>query len=93
MQLRVCDVDLGKQPKLSINNKHPDKKLKNSASKRDVSINDEVYVIMSELVDGKGQDELLFNLQYSKLNGYVGKPSKFFSGLLKSLGFSDVSLH
>ncbi|TON44436.1 tyrosine-type recombinase/integrase, partial [Vibrio parahaemolyticus] len=38
-------------------------------------------------------NEHLFSLPYSKQNGYAGKPSKYFSGLLKSLAIDGVSFH
>ncbi|WP_231566695.1 site-specific integrase [Vibrio variabilis] len=92
-QLRVCDIELGKQPSLSINDSHTDKKLKNSASEREIPISNELKKLFEELVEGKGDDERLFELPYSKYNGYVGKPSKFFSQLLKQLDIDHVTFH
>ena len=92
-QLRVGDIDLGKQPSLSINDSHTDKKLKNSASEREIPITNELKKLFVELVEGRGDDERLFELPYSKYNGYVGKPSKFFSGLIKQLKINDVTFH
>ncbi|HHF3070738.1 TPA: site-specific integrase [Vibrio diabolicus] len=92
-QLRVCDIDLGKQPSLSINDSHTDKKLKNSASEREIPITNELRKLFVELVEGRGDDERLFELPYSKYNGYVGKPSKFFSQLLKQLDIDNVTFH
>ncbi|WP_061011071.1 site-specific integrase [Vibrio sp. CUB2] len=92
-QLRVGDIDLGKQPSLSINDSHTDKKLKNSASAREIPITDELKKLFSELVEDESDDEALFELPYSKYNGYVGKPSKFFSDLIKHLKIKDVTFH
>ncbi len=92
-QLRVGDIDLGKQPSLSINDSHTDKKLKNSASERELPISNELKKLFVELVEGRGDDERLFELPYSKYNGYVGKPSKFFSVLIKQLKIKDVTFH
>lgn len=92
-QLRVCDVKLGDEPTLSINDSHDDKKLKNSSSKRILPITTPLLNLLNELVAGKGKNEHLFTLPYSKQNGYAGKPSKYFSELLKSLDIKDVSFH
>ncbi|HIF6159894.1 site-specific integrase [Vibrio parahaemolyticus] len=92
-QLRVCDVKLGYEPTLSINDGHDDKKLKNSSSKRILPITTPLLNLLNELVAGKGKNEHLFTLPYSKQNGYAGKPSKYFSELLKSLDIKDVSFH
>ncbi|ENY7807832.1 recombinase [Vibrio parahaemolyticus] len=92
-QLRVCDVQLGDEPTLSINDDHDDKKLKNSSSKRVLPVTTPLLNLLNELVAGKGKNEHLFTLPYSKQNGYAGKPSKYFSGLLKSLDIKDVSFH
>lgn len=92
-QLRVCDVQLGDEPTLSINDDHDDKKLKNSSSKRVLPITIPLLNLLNELTVGKGKNEHLFNLPYSKQNGYAGKPSKYFSELLKLLGIKDVSFH
>lgn len=92
-QLRVCDVQLGDEATLSINDDHDDKKLKNSSSKRVLPIITPLLNLLNELVAGKGKNEHLFTLPYSKQNGYAGKPSKYFSVLLKSLGIKGVSFH
>ncbi len=92
-QLRVCDVKLGDEPTLSINDGHDDKKLKNSSSKRVLPVTIPLLNLLNELIAGKGKNEHLFTLPYSKQNGYAGKPSKYFSGLLKSLDIKDVSFH
>ncbi|EGQ9702001.1 site-specific integrase [Vibrio parahaemolyticus] len=92
-QLRVCDVQLGDEPTLSINDGHDDKKLKNSSSKRILPITTPLLNLLNELVAGKGKNEHLFTLPYSKQNGYAGKPSKYFSGLLRSLDIEGVSFH
>ncbi|WP_045478911.1 tyrosine-type recombinase/integrase [Vibrio owensii] len=92
-QLRVCDVQLGDEPTLSINDDHDDKKLKNSSSKRVLPVTTLLLNLLSELTAGKGKNEHLFSLPYSKQNGYAGKPSKYFSGLLKSLDIKEVSFH
>ncbi len=92
-QLRVCDVQLGDEPTLSINDNHEDKKLKNSSSKRILPVTDSLLSLLNDLMVGKGKDEHLFYLPYSKQNGYAGKPSKYFSGILKSLGMTGVSFH
>lgn len=92
-QLRVCDVKLGDEPTLSINDGHDDKKLKNSSSKRVLPVTTPLLNLLNELIAGKGKNEHLFTLPYSKQNGYAGKPSKYFSGLLKSLDIKDVSFH
>lgn len=92
-QLRVCDVKLGDEPTLSINDGHDDKKLKNSSSKRVLPVTTLLLNLLNELIAGKGKNEHLFTLPYSKQNGYAGKPSKYFSGLLKSLDIKDVSFH
>ncbi|EPU2896912.1 tyrosine-type recombinase/integrase [Vibrio vulnificus] len=92
-QLRVGDIDLGKQPSLSINDSHTDKKLKNSASEREIPITNELKKLLVELLERKSVDERLFQLPYSKYNGYVGKPSKFFSQLLKQLDIDHVTFH
>lgn len=92
-QLRVCDVKLGDESTLSINDGHDDKKLKNSSSKRILPITTPLLNLLNELVAGKGKNEHLFTLPYSKQNGYAGKPSKYFSELLKSLDIKDVSFH
>ncbi|MFV8409205.1 site-specific integrase [Vibrio owensii] len=92
-QLRVCDVQLGNEPTLNINDDHEDKKLKNASSKRVLPITAPLLNLLNELVAGKGKNEHLFTLPYSKQNGYAGKPSKYFSGLLKSLGAKGVSFH
>jgi len=92
-QLRVCDVQLGNEPTLNINDDHEDKKLKNASSKRVLPITAPLLNLLNELVPGKGKNEHLFTLPYSKQNGYAGKPSKYFSGLLKSLGAKGVSFH
>ncbi|HHG3337065.1 site-specific integrase [Vibrio parahaemolyticus] len=92
-QLRVCDVQLGDEPTLSINDGHDDKKLKNSSSKRVLPVTTPLLNLLNELIAGKGKNEHLFNLPYSKQNGYAGKPSKYFSELLKSLDIKDVSFH
>ncbi|EHW0652368.1 tyrosine-type recombinase/integrase [Vibrio parahaemolyticus] len=92
-QLRVCDVQLGDEPTLSINDDHDDKKLKNSSSKRVLPLTTLLLNLLSELTAGKGKNEHLFSLPYSKQNGYAGKPSKYFSGLLKSLAIDGVSFH
>lgn len=92
-QLRVGDIQLGKQPNLSINDCHSDKKLKNSASEREIPIASELKELFVELLEGKGLDDRLFDLPYSKYNGYVGKPSKFFSELIKQLKIKDVTFH
>ncbi|EOV9224288.1 tyrosine-type recombinase/integrase [Vibrio parahaemolyticus] len=92
-QLRVCDVQLGDEPTLSINDDHDDKKLKNSSSKRVLPVTTLLLNLLSELTAGKGKNEHLFSLPYSKQNGYAGKPSKYFSGLLKSLAIDGVSFH
>ncbi|HCE2053353.1 TPA: site-specific integrase [Vibrio parahaemolyticus] len=89
-QLRVCDVQLGDEPTLSIND---DKKLKNSSSKRVLPVTTPLLNLLNELVAGKGKNEHLFTLPYSKQNGYAGKPSKYFSELLKSLDIKEVSFH
>ncbi len=92
-QLRVCDVQLGDEATLSINDDHDDKKLKNSSSKRVLPIITPLLNLLNELVAGKGKNEHLFTLPYSKQNGYAGKPSKYFSVPLKSLGIKGVSFH
>ncbi|EJG1858564.1 tyrosine-type recombinase/integrase [Vibrio parahaemolyticus] len=92
-QLRVCDVQFGDEPTLSINDDHDDKKLKNSSSKRVLPVTVPLLNLLSELIAGKGKNEHLFTLPYSKQNGYAGKPSKYFSGLLKSLDIEGVSFH
>lgn len=92
-QLRVCDVQFGDEPTLSINDDHDDKKLKNSSSKRVLPITIPLLNLLNELIAGKGKNEHLFNLPYSKQNGYAGKPSKYFSELLKSLDIKGVSFH
>lgn len=92
-QLRVCDVQLGDEPTLSINDDHDDKKLKNSSSKRVLPVTTPLLNLLNELVAGKGKNEHLFTLPYSKQNGYAGKPSKYFSELLKSLDIKEVSFH
>ncbi|AGV15965.1 MULTISPECIES: site-specific integrase [Vibrio] len=92
-QLRVSDVQLGDEPTLSINDEHDDKKLKNSSSKRALPITNPLLNLLNELVAGKGKNEHLFTLPYSKQNGYSGKPSKYFSVLLKSLDIRGVSFH
>ncbi|EGQ9350818.1 TPA: tyrosine-type recombinase/integrase [Vibrio parahaemolyticus] len=92
-QLRVCDVQLGDEPTLSINDDHDDKKLKNSSSKRVLPVTIPLLNLLNELITRKGKNEHLFNLPYSKQNGYAGKPSKYFSELLKSLDIKDVSFH
>ncbi|EGQ7808411.1 recombinase [Vibrio parahaemolyticus] len=92
-QLRVCDVKLRDEPTLSINDGHDDKKLKNSSSKRVLPVTTPLLNLLNELIAGKGKNEHLFTLPYSKQNGYAGKPSKYFSGLLKSLDIKDVSFH
>ncbi|HCG7673619.1 TPA: site-specific integrase [Vibrio parahaemolyticus] len=92
-QLRVCDVQLGDEPTLSINDDHDDKKLKNSSSKRVLPVTTLLLNLLNELTAGKGKNEHLFSLPYSKQNGYAGKPSKYFSGLLKSLDIKGVSFH
>ncbi|WP_101959942.1 site-specific integrase [Vibrio harveyi] len=92
-QLRVSDVQLGDEPTLSINDDHDDKKLKNSSSKRVLPVTTPLLNLLSELTAGKGKNEHLFSLPYSEQNGYTGKPSKYFSGLLKSLDIKGVSFH
>lgn len=92
-QLRVCDVQLGDEPTLSINDDHDDKKLKNSSSKRVLPVTIPLLNLLSELTTDKGKNEHLFTLSYSKQNGYAGKPSKYFSELLKSLDIKGVSFH
>ncbi len=92
-QLRGCDVQLGDEPTLSLNDGHDDKKLKNSSSKRVLPVTTPLLNLLNELIAGKGKNEHLFTLPYSKQNGYAGKPSKYFSGLLKSLDIKDVSFH
>ncbi|EJE8671636.1 site-specific integrase [Vibrio parahaemolyticus] len=92
-QLRVCDVQLGDAPTLSINDDNDDKKLKNSSSKRVLPVTTPLLSLLSELIADKGKNEHLFTLPYSKQNGYAGKPSKYFSVLLKSLGMYNVSFH
>lgn len=92
-QLRVCDVQLGDEPTLSINDDHDDKKLKNSSSKRVLPVTIPLLNLLSELTTDKGKNEHLFTLPYSKQNGYAGKPSKYFSELLKSLDIKGVSFH
>ncbi|MBE4130285.1 site-specific integrase [Vibrio parahaemolyticus] len=92
-QLRVCDVQLGDEPTLSINDDHDDKKLKNSSSKRVLPVTIPLLNLLNELITRKGKNEHLFNLPYSKQNGYAGKPSKYFSELLKSLDIKEVSFH
>ncbi|BCL69207.1 hypothetical protein TUMSATVNIG1_11490 [Vibrio nigripulchritudo] len=68
---------------MSINDFHSDKKLKNSTSEREIPITNELKKLFIELVEDKSDDETLFELPYSKHNGYVGKPSKFFFDLIK----------
>ncbi|WP_281515878.1 site-specific integrase, partial [Vibrio parahaemolyticus] len=92
-QLRVCDVQLGDEPTLNINDDHDDKKLKNSSSKRVLPVTIPLLNLLSELTTDKGKNEHLFTLPYSKQNGYAGKPSKYFSELLKSLDIKGVSFH
>ncbi|EHR7861345.1 TPA: site-specific integrase [Vibrio parahaemolyticus] len=92
-QLRVSDVQLGDEPTLSINDEHDDKKLKNASSKRVLPVTVPLLNLLSELIADKGKNEHLFTLPYSKQNGYAGKPSKYFSVLLKSLGIRGVSFH
>ncbi|MBM4837000.1 site-specific integrase [Vibrio parahaemolyticus] len=92
-QLRVSDVQLGDEPTLSINDDHDDKKLKNSSSKRVLPVTIPLLNLLSELTTDKGKNEHLFTLPYSKQNGYAGKPSKYFSELLKSLDIKGVSFH
>ncbi|ELB2119349.1 site-specific integrase [Vibrio parahaemolyticus] len=92
-QLRVCDVHLGNEPTLNINDDHDDKKLKNSSSKRVLPVTAPLLNLLSELIAGRGKNEHLFYLPYSKQNGYAGKPSKYFSELLKSLDIKGVSFH
>ncbi|MGC9462529.1 tyrosine-type recombinase/integrase [Vibrio genomosp. F10] len=92
-QLRVSDVVLGELPILSINDDNPDKKLKNSGSKRDLPITRALYELLIPLVRGKGRNELIFDLPYSKQNGYINKPSKFFSERFKASGAKDISFH
>ena len=89
----MCDVQLGDEPTLSINDDHDDKKLKNSSSKRVLPVTTPLLNLLSELTAGKGKNEHLFSLPYSEQNGYTGKPSKYFSGLLKSLDIKGVSFH
>ncbi|WP_257969512.1 tyrosine-type recombinase/integrase, partial [Vibrio parahaemolyticus] len=81
-QLRVCDVQLVDEPTLSINDDHDDKKLKNSSSKRTLPVTTSLFHLLSELIAKKSKNEHLFTLPYSQQNGYAGKPSKYFSGLL-----------
>ncbi|EOV3391960.1 recombinase, partial [Vibrio parahaemolyticus] len=71
---------------MSINDEHDDKKLKNASSKRVLPVTAPLLNLLSELIADKGKNEHLFTLPYSKQNGYAGKPSKYFSVLLKSLG-------
>ncbi|MBE4001237.1 site-specific integrase [Vibrio parahaemolyticus] len=92
-QLRVSDVQLGDEPTLSINDEHDDKKLKNASSKRVLPVTVPLLNLLSELIADKEKNEHLFTLPYSKQNGYAGKPSKYFSVLLKSLGIRGVSFH
>ncbi|EOV6276675.1 hypothetical protein ACN930_001540 [Vibrio parahaemolyticus] len=92
-QLRVSDVQLGDEPTLSINDEHDDKKLKNASSKRVLPVTAPLLNLLSELIADKGKNEHLFTLPYSKQNGYAGKPSKYFSVLLKSLGIRGVNSH
>ncbi|EOV5434811.1 TPA: site-specific integrase [Vibrio parahaemolyticus] len=92
-QLRVCDVQLGDEPTLSINDDHDDKKLKNSSSKRTLPVTTSLFHLLSELIAKKDKNEHLFSLPHSQQNGYAGKPSKYFSGLLKSLAIDGVSFH
>ncbi|WP_231111653.1 site-specific integrase [Vibrio mimicus] len=92
-QLRVGDIMLDEQPNLSINAHQSDKKLKNLASEREIPVTDELKKLLVELIEGKGKDERLFDLPYSKFNGYIGKPSKFFSQLIKQLKINNVTFH
>ncbi|WP_315905530.1 tyrosine-type recombinase/integrase [Vibrio fluvialis] len=91
-QLRVSDVVLSDNPVLSINDNTPDKKLKNASSEREIPLTTQLKSLLTELIDGKGKDELLFNLPYSPQNGYVSKPSKYFSQVLKTLEI-DCTFH
>ena len=92
-QLRVDVIDLGKQPSLSLNDSRNDKKPNKSAGEREIPIADELKKLFVELLERKSVDEKLFELPYSKYNGYVGKPSKFFSQLLKQLDIDHVTFH
>lgn len=89
----MCDVHLENEPTLNINDDHDDKKLKNSSSKRVLPVTAPLLNLLSELIAGRGKNEHLFYLPYSKQNGYAGKPSKYFSELLKSLDIKGVSFH
>ncbi|ELI5409729.1 recombinase [Vibrio parahaemolyticus] len=92
-QLRVGDIELGDVPTLSINDNQPDKKLKNASSNRLLPLTDSLKQLFEALTKGKGKEALLFDLPYSEQNGYVNKPSKFFSALFKKNGVSGVSFH
>lgn len=84
---------MGDEPTLSINDDHDDKKLKNSSSKRTLPVTTSLFHLLSELIAKKDKNEHLFSLPHSQQNGYAGKPSKYFSGLLKSLAIDGVSFH
>lgn len=99
-QLRVGDVRINeKQPYISINADQEDKKIKNLVSKRDVPMNDTAIELCTALVNALGYtrevDERVFpDLPYSKNNGYVNTPSKWFSNLCRdTLKLEGVSFH
>lgn len=89
-QLRVSDVVLSDNPVLSINSNTSDKKLKNVSSEREIPLTTQLKSLFIELIKGKGKDALIFNLPYSAQNGYVNKPSKYFSQLFKTLGIAST---
>lgn len=95
-QLRVSDVLLeAEQSIISINANESDQRTKNDASVRAIPLTDTTKSLLLPLVGQKNPKRRLFEvLPYNELNGYAGKPSKYFSGLIKQeLSLSGVSFH
>ncbi|NOI69605.1 tyrosine-type recombinase/integrase [Vibrio owensii] len=94
-QLTVSDVTLGSEASLSINAVGEGKRTKNNSSVRIIPLNKPASTLLKELTQNKASTQRLFEtLTYSQFNGYIGRPSKYFSKLCRdSLNLKGVSFH
>ncbi|EJI6687772.1 hypothetical protein BBN03_12875 [Vibrio parahaemolyticus] len=94
-QLTVSDVNLGSAPSLSINAVGEGKRTKNSASVRIIPLSETASNLIKVLTLNKDSSQRLFeSLTYSRFNGYIGLPSKYFSKLCReTLNLKGVSFH
>lgn len=94
-QLRVSDILVDDNPRISINSNGNNKRLKNLASVRNIPLTKYAIDLISPLVKNKAKDLQLFpTLNYTDVGGYARRASKYFTQLCKhQLKLKNATFH